>query len=121
MTERSRPAHAAADGVAALFEPARDYRERVSRSSDAVKMAHSECGQLVQSLEPLKGLQGRSREAVESIRTGLADLTMSLEAAKGLHRQLSELVEMLDTGSELETQFHELSRALSTVLSRSGS
>jgi hypothetical protein len=112
MAEGSKPAHQVADGIGALFEPARDYREHVSLSSEAVRAAHVECGRLTQSFEPLKGLEGHAKEAVNLIRNELADLTMSLEAAKTLRRQLSDLVGRLDSSAELETQFHELSRAL---------
>jgi hypothetical protein len=113
MAEGSKPAHQVADGVGTLFEPARDYREYVSLSSEAVRALHVECGRLTQSFEPLRGLEGHTSEALNLIRNELADLAMSLEAAKGLRRQVSELAGMLDPSQELETQFQELSRALS--------
>src|SRR5262249_5205893 len=121
MAEGSKPAHQVADGIGALFEPARDYRAHVSLSSEAVRVAHVECGRLTQSFEPLKGLEGHTNEALNLIRNELADLAMSLEAAKGLRRQLAEMVAILDPGSELEAQFHELSRALGAVVTRTGS
>jgi hypothetical protein len=101
--------------VAAFFEPARRYRDRVSLSFEATRALRAELDVLAQSVEPLKGLQGRIIEILDSIRAQLADLAMSLEAAKALRLQLSALVQTLDAGTELEAQIHELSRVLGPV------
>jgi hypothetical protein len=101
--------------VAAFFEPARRYRDRVSLSFEATRALRAELDVLAQSVEPLKGLQDRIIEILDSIRAQLADLAMSLEAAKALRLQLSALVQTLDAGTELEAQIHELSRVLGAV------
>lgn len=101
--------------VAAFFEPARRYRDGVALSFEAIRALRAELDVLVQSVEPLKGLQDRIIEILDSIRAQLADLAMSLEAAKALRLQLSELVQTLDTGTELEARIHELSRVLGAV------
>jgi hypothetical protein len=98
--------------VAALFEPARRYRDRVALSFEAIRALRTELNVLVQCVEPLKGLQDRIIEIFDSIRAQLADLAMSVEAAKALRVQLSGLVQTLDAGTELEVQIHELSRVL---------
>jgi hypothetical protein len=102
--------------VAAFFEPARRYRDRVSLSFEATRALRAELDVLAQSVEPLKGLQDRIIEILDSIRGQLADLAMSLEAATALRLQLSALVQTLDAGTELEAQIHELSRVLGAVL-----
>jgi hypothetical protein len=101
--------------VAAFFEPARRYRDRVSLSFEATRALRAELDVVAQSVEPLKGLQDRIIEILDSIRAQLADLAMSLEAAKALRLQLSALVQTLDAGTELEAQIHELSRVLGAV------
>jgi hypothetical protein len=101
--------------VAAFFEPARRYRDRVSLSFEATRALRAELDVLAQSVEPLKGLQDRIIEILDSIRAQLADLAMSLEAAKALRLQLLALVQTLDAGTELEAQIHELSRVLGAV------
>ena len=101
--------------VAALFEPARRYRDRVAHSFEAIRALRAEIYMLEQSAEPLKGLQDRIIEILDSIRAQLADLATSVEAAKALRLQLSELVQTLDAGTELDAQIHELSRVLAGV------
>jgi hypothetical protein len=101
-----------AQGVAALFEPARRYRDRVALSFEAIGALRAELEVLVQSVEPLKGLQDQIIKIFDSVRAQLADLAMSLEAAKALRLQLSGLVQTLDAGTELEAQIQELSRTL---------
>jgi hypothetical protein len=101
-----------ARNVAAFFEPARRYRDRVSLSFEATGALRTELDVLARSVEPLKGLPDRIIEILDSIRTQLADLAMSLEAAKALRLQLSGLVQTLDAGTELEAQIHELCREL---------
>ncbi len=108
-----------AASIAAMFEPARRYRDRVSLSFESIRSLQAELGALVQSLEPLKGLQDQIFEILNSIRAQLADLAMSLEAAKALRLQLSELVESLETGSEIQDQIHELSKALGAFQTKS--
>ena len=95
--------------VAAFFEPAHRYHNRVSLSFEATRALRGELDLLAQSVEPLKGLKDRIVEILDSIRAQLADLAMSVEAAKALRLQLSALVQALDTGTELEAQIHELS------------
>ena len=95
--------------VAAFFEPAHRYRNRVSLSFEAIRALRGELDLLAQSVEPLKGLKDRIVEILDSIRAQLADLAMSVEAAKALRLQLSALVQALDAGTELEAQIHELS------------
>ena len=95
--------------VAAFFEPAHRYRNRVSLSFEAIRALRGELDLLSQSVEPVKGLKDRIVEILDSVRAQLADLAMSVEAAKALRLQLSALVQALDTGTELEAQIHELS------------
>jgi hypothetical protein len=112
--EELHPTDLARD-VEALFEPARNYRDHVALSFEAIRALHTELNMLAQSVEPLKGLQGRILEIFDSIRAQLADLAMSVEAAKALRLQLSVLVQSLAAGTELEPQIHELSRMLGGV------
>src|ERR1700676_5148945 len=107
-----------ARNVAALFEPARRYRDRVSLSFEATGALRGELDLLAQSVEPLKGLEDRIIEILDSIRAQLADLAMSLEAAKALRLQLSALVQALDAGTELEAQIHELSRVFAVFAAK---
>jgi hypothetical protein len=109
--EELQPTGLARD-VAALFEPARRYRDRVALSFEAIRALRTELNVLMQCVEPLKGLQDRIIEIFDSFRTQLADLAMSVEATKALRVQLSGLVQTLDGGTELEAQIHELSRVL---------
>jgi hypothetical protein len=101
--------------VAALFEPARRYRDRVAHSFEAIRALRAEIHLLEQSAAPLKGLQDRIIEILDSIRAQLADLAMSVEAAKALRVELSGLVQTLEAGTELDAQIHELSRVLAGV------
>jgi chromosome segregation ATPase len=110
-----RPPTDLARDVAALFEPARRYCDRVALSFEAIRALRTELNVLMQSAEPLKGLQDRIVEILDSIRAQLADLATSVEAAKALRLHLSELVQTLDGGTELEAQIHELSRVLAGV------
>jgi hypothetical protein len=101
--------------VEALFEPARNYRDHVALSFEAIRALGSELNVLAQSAESLKGLQDRIIEIFESIRAQLADLATSVGAAKALRLQLSVLVQSLAAETELEGQIHELSRVLGGV------
>ena len=98
--------------VEALFEPARNYRDHVALSFEAIRALRSELNVLAQSAESLKGLQDRIIEIFDSIRAQLGDLAMSVEATKALRPQLSVLVQTLAAGTELEAQVHELSKML---------
>jgi hypothetical protein len=101
-----------ARAIAALFEPARRYRERVSRSFEAVHALRAELQLLAEAVDPLKGLEGGVLEIVEMLRTQLTDLAMTIEAAKALPLQLSVLGQAPEAGSELETKIRELSNTL---------
>jgi hypothetical protein len=105
-----------AQTVAALFEPARRYRERLSNSFDSIRTLHAELGVLAQSFEPLGVLHDQVVDFLNAIQAQLADMAKSLEAAKALRLQLSELVQALDAGSELQAQTYELSKALGIAL-----
>jgi hypothetical protein len=105
-----------AQTVAALFEPARRYRERLSNSFDSIRTLHVELGVLAQSFEPLGVLHDQVVDFLNAIQAQLADMAKSLEAAKALRLQLSELVQALDAGSELQAQTYELSKALGMAL-----
>jgi hypothetical protein len=105
-----------AQTVAALFEPARRYRERLSNSFDSIRSLHVELGVLAQSFEPLGVLHDQVVDFLNAIQAQLADMAKSLEAAKALRLQLSELVQALDAGSELQAQTYELSKALGVAL-----
>ena len=120
MVEQAKSADHLAQRVAALFEPASRYRDRVSLSFEATRAFRSKLDVLAQSLEPLKGLRDQVIEILNSIRRKLADLAMSLEAAKGLGQELSELLETLDTGSELQAQIDELSKVLGAAFQTKG-
>jgi hypothetical protein len=98
--------------VAALFEPARRYRDRVALSFEAIRALRTELNVLAQSVEPLKGLRDRIIEIFDCIRAQVSDLAMSVEAAKALRVQLSGLVQTLEAGTELEAQIHELRQCL---------
>jgi hypothetical protein len=102
--------------VAALFEPARRYRERLSNSFDSIRTLHVELGVLARSFEPLGMLHDQVVDFLNAIQAQLADMAKSLEAAKALRLQLSELVLALDAGSELQAQTYELSKALGVAL-----
>src|SRR5712692_5842337 len=90
-----------AQTVAALFEPARRYRERLSNSFDSIRTLHVELGVLAQSFEPLGVLHDQVDAFLNAIQAQRADMAKSREAAKALRLQLSELVQALDAGSEL--------------------
>ena len=102
--------------IAALFEPARLYRERLSNSFESIRTLHVELGALAQSFEPLGVMQRQVVDFLNAIQTQLAEMAKSLEAAKALRLQLSELVKVLDAGSDLQTQTYELSKALVVAL-----
>ena len=112
--EERHPTDIARD-VEALFEPARNYRDHVALSFEAIRALRSELNVLAQSAESLKGLQDRIIEIFDSIRAQLGDLAMSVEATKALRPQLSVLVQTLAAGTELEAQVHELSKMLGGV------
>jgi hypothetical protein len=100
--------------IAALFEPARRYRERVSRSFEAIHALRAELQVLAESVDPLKDLEGGVMEIVEMLRTQLSDLAMTMEAAKALRLQLSVLGQAPEAGSELEAKIRELSNTLNS-------
>lgn len=105
-----------AQAVATLFEPARRYREHLSKSFESIRSLHVELGVLAQSSEPLGALHDQVVDFLNAIQAQLADMATSLEAAKALRLQLSELVQALDAGSELQAQTYELSKALRVAL-----
>jgi hypothetical protein len=111
--KESEPADPLAQAISALFEPARRYRDRVSRSFEAVRALQIELSALSQSVEPLKGLHDQIIELFNSIRSQFADVSLSLETGKALQMQLSELTATLNTGTELGAQIHTLLRSLS--------
>jgi hypothetical protein len=55
--------------IAAIFEPARQYRERVSRSFEAVHAVRAELQLLAEAVDPLKGVEGSVLEIVDMLRT----------------------------------------------------
>jgi hypothetical protein len=114
--DATKPMDQRAQTVAALFEPARRYRERLSNSFDSIRSLHVELGVLAQSFEPLGVLHDQVVDFLNAIQAQLAEMAKSLEAAKALRLQLSELVQALDAGSELQAQTYELSKALGIAL-----
>ena len=98
-----------ARAIAALFEPARRYRERVSRSFEAVHALRAELQVLAEAVDPLRRVEGGILEIVDMLRTQLSDLAMTIEAAKALRQQLSVLGQAPEAAYELEAKIRELS------------
>ena len=107
--------------IAALFEPARRYRERVSRSFEAIQALRTELQVLAETVDPLKGLESGVMEIVEMLRTQLSDLAMTMEAAKALRLQLSTLSHTPEAAAELEGKIRELSKTLNAGLDEKSS
>ena len=107
--------------IAALFEPARRYRERVSRSLEAIQALRMELQVLAETVDPLRGLESGVMEIVEMLRTQLSDLAMTMEAAKALRLQLSVLSAAPEAGAELESKIRELSNTLNAGLDKKAS
>jgi hypothetical protein len=102
--------------VKSLFEPADRFREHVHLSFEAILSLRAEFIALAHSAKSLKGLQGGIMGTLDSIRKQIEELAATLEAARTMRVQLSALSQVLEDRTELESQFHDLSRMLDAVL-----